>query len=287
MKTAWRIVLRICIATLIVVAVIVLTQDIQIFPGAAEGLLLSTKRDPATVPPGAESRFVKTSDGENLEVWYLPAKVRNVLASDGKELAAIVFHGNAGTVESFYSYQQWFQALGISSFGFDYRGYGKSSGWPSEEGLYRDGEAVWQFAQQKTGLGPEKFVFLGISIGTGLAARAARDHPPAALLLLAAYTSMPDVVRSKPYIRFLAPLLWYHLPTAEYLKELRATCVVAAHGKRDDTIPFSHLAGIKAASSDSSRFAEIVSDRAGHNDLFYLEKPRLERELGLCLAGKS
>lgn len=276
MPLVFRCLLRACLAALIVAAVMVLSQDLQIFPGLVDGLFSSNLREPGTLPPGVESHFIETADGEKLESWYLPVT--------GSEYAVVIFHGNAGTVEGFFPYQQWFREIGISSIGFDYRGFGKSSGWPSEEGLYQDGEAAWQFARMTTGLAPEKIILFGISIGTGLAARVARDHQPGILVLLAGYTSLVDVVREMPLLGHLAPLLRYRLPTADYLKELRRTCVVAAHGRLDDTIPFSHLAGIRAAVGGELSFREIVSENAGHNDLFYAEKKRLGSGISGCLA---
>src|SRR5690606_31161327 len=118
-----------------------------------------------SLPPGVESVFVKTPDEKQLEVWRL--------AVAESRYVAIVFHGNAGDVENFFVFQQYLQTLGITSYGFDYRGFGKSSGWPSEEGLYIGSDTVIDYVLDKEGVDPDSLILVGVSIGSGPASYSA------------------------------------------------------------------------------------------------------------------
>ena len=116
---------------------LVLLQDFIIYPELYTSWAKTKKRNAETVPENVESYYLNTPDSAKVEVWHLPA------ASKAKEAPhAILFHGNAGTIDGFFSYQLWLKSLGISSWALEYRGFGHSSGWPREEKLYADAEQL-------------------------------------------------------------------------------------------------------------------------------------------------
>ena len=116
--------------------IMALTQDIQLFPGALVPLLRTRPSDAEYVPRGVESIFTDTSDGETIEVRYKPPEA----GTEVSDHVAIVAHGNGGAMEAFFMIQRWLSKIGVKSYAFDYRGFGRSSGWPSEEGLYAGGK---------------------------------------------------------------------------------------------------------------------------------------------------
>jgi len=215
---------------------LVITQDIHIFPGAffSKAQFLSQRNK--AVPRQVESLFIKAADGAELEVWRYAPDRRTGLSG----YAAVVFHGNGGAVEDFVFVQMWLAELGIPSYGFDYRGFGRSSGWPSERGINRDGDAVWEYAVRRENSEPSRMILVGISIGSAPAARIAALHQPRLLLLCSAFTDLKSAARAQPVIGLLAPLVWHRFPTLEYVRRLETTDLLLAHGLRDNIVPADH-----------------------------------------------
>ncbi|MGE5523083.1 MAG: alpha/beta hydrolase [Rhodospirillaceae bacterium] len=105
---------------------------------------------------------LRTSDGETLSAWWVPAPEQRGIV--------LLFHGNAGNISHRIDYLQMFSRLGYSTFIVDYRGYGESSGEPSEEGTYRDAEACWSWLESR-GAAARDIVVFGESLGGGVARR--------------------------------------------------------------------------------------------------------------------
>jgi hypothetical protein len=101
------------------------------------------------------------ADGETLHGWWVPAN-----AARG---AVLIFHGNAGNISHRLDYLTMFNRLGYATLIIDYRGYGKSTGTPSEDGTYRDGEAAWRHLIEARQLKPQDIVLFGESLGGGVA----------------------------------------------------------------------------------------------------------------------
>ena len=264
------------------VALLFVTQDVQVFPGALMSIFSGTKRNPKSLPQDVESIFVETQDGKRLEIWRLPP----AFDAEPRPYTAIIFHGNGGTVQDFFALQLWFHYLGITSYGFDYRGFGKSSGWPSEQGLHRDSDAVYEYVTRREQATMESLIILGISVGGAPAARIASIHQPRLLVLLSAFTDVKSAARGIPVIGLLAPLLWYRLPTIEYVRALKNTALLLAHGERDRTIDPGHRKLIEQAYNGSGGLRSITAPNADHNDLFFRIREELAREM-LALLGTT
>lgn len=262
--------------------IVVIAQDILIFPGVVRSVFTGQDSE-VSLPSGVQSLFVKTEDNESLEVWRLSPDREQKVSSK----AAIIFHGNGGTLADFFSLQLFFSALGISSYGFDYRGFGRSSGWPSEEGLHLDGEAVIKLVMEKEAISAKDIIVLGISVGSGPAARAASRFDVGTLVLLAPYESLKAVVEQRPGVGLLSPFLFYSFPTAEYVSRLQDTCLIIGHGAKDTIISPANSPKIVDAYDGTSRVMTIFSDEAGHNDLFFKIKPRLEQAVFDCLKDRT
>jgi len=254
---------RLIIATVVIALFFVLTQDFQIMPSFTSSLFTKSERDPASLPAGIKSTFVNTPDNKRIEVWSLSAD------DDPEKRPQVVLflHGNGDTNESGYFVMRAFQKLGFTTYSFDYRGSGRSTGWPSEKGIYTDSETVWSFMLEQEDIDARDVIILGSSLGTGPGSYLASKFNPKVLILLSPNTSIPDVVRGMPGLRYLARFLWWELPTKRYVSELENTCVIAAHGKRDTVIPYHHSPIIEKAYSGQKQFHMITSEKAGHNDL--------------------
>ena len=115
-----------------------------------------------------EDVLFKASDGVELHGWFFPAATNSPRA----QLAVLVCHGNAGNIGHRLDTCAALLATGASVFVFDYRGYGRSQGWPSEEGTYRDAQAAYQWLQRRA-LPARNIIAFGESLGGGIAAELA------------------------------------------------------------------------------------------------------------------
>jgi pimeloyl-ACP methyl ester carboxylesterase len=170
-----------------------------------------------------------------------------------------------------------FLQQGIPAYTFDYRGYGNSTGWPSEERLKSDSVAIWKHIQRETGVSPENAIVLGNSLGSGIASHLAKTIQPKALILIAPYASIPAVVRSRIVYRPFEWVLRYNLSVVDDLRALTRGEVIVAHGKADGVIPFDNFTQIVETLSHNRevKVTPLVSETAGHNEIYYAVEDEL------------
>ncbi len=253
-------------------ALVVWQQERLIFPGVS----FKKSSGPFQLLLSVTAVRVNTSDGESLQAF---TSIRSVGQS---EYVALIFHGNGETAET-QNFIPFFNRVGIPALTFDYRGYGRSTGWPSEQGLYRDAEAAAEKVRELSGLDFDRFVLLGNSIGAGPAAYLARKIQPRALILLAGYSDFRSLVATMPPYSYLTPFLRYQFPVAEYLRGLSTQCVVLAHGRKDQVVPFENLAQLTKAIPQGVSLSVLESEEASHNDIFYKVEEQLVERTKDCL----
>ncbi len=272
----WRVLRFVPIAPLL----LVLTQDLQIFPGIWHPVL--RMQNNAAARASVRTAFVRTPDNEKLEVWVVPPEV----SSSGRNKVAILFHGNGESVDTAYPLQRWFAKRGYQTYSFDYRGYGNSTGWPSESGLYLDALSVWNFVKEDAfkkdpqAQEPE-ILIVGVSIGTGIAAFLASEIQPEAMLLYSPYSSLPATLRDRPLLGYLAPFLLYELPTATFVSQLKQTCLFIVHGGADTIIDNRHSQLVADAYTGPHSRMKIF-ERSGHNDIFLASREYVAEVLAAC-----
>jgi len=178
----WNILIFVAIAYVaIVIALFMFQSRLVYFPNIGRELSAT----PLAYGLDFESVNIPTEDGETLHAWWVPAQdARGTI---------LFFHGNAGNISHRIDYLRMFRKLGYATLIFDYRGYGNSTGSPSEAGTDRDAAAAWRWLTQTRGLRPEDIVFVGESLGGAVASGLAVRHPPRALVLLSTFTSVPDL----------------------------------------------------------------------------------------------
>src|SRR3989338_735073 len=164
-----------------------------------------------------------TSDGLGLHGWYVP-----VSPIHAQPRGTVLFlHGNAGNISHRIDSLQMFHRLGYSTLIFDYRGYGNSSGTPSEQGTYRDAEAAWRYLTERRHIPSCRIVLFGESLGGAVGAWLAARQKPAALVIASGFTSVPDLARHfYPFMpaRWLAHI---HYDTRENLRTIAAPVLIA------------------------------------------------------------
>lgn len=203
-----------------------------------------------------EQLTLATPDGEKLDAWFVPApQSRGVV---------LFLHGNAGNLSHRMDSIAMFHRQGHDVLIFDYRGYGRSTGKPSETGLYRDAQTAWDHLTRQRGIPPGRIVLFGESLGGAVAAWLAARERPGALVLSSVFTSAPALAADLyPWL----PTRWLvHLryDTRAALAEVRCP-VLIAHSPDDEIIPFRHGQVLFEAAAEPKVFLPLAG---GHNDGF-------------------
>lgn len=237
----------------LVAALAVLVRSIE--PSFAFFPLAGETTTPAQFGLRYEAIAIHTSDGEQLRAW--------LLAADAPRAAIVYFHGNGGNLSVWAPVVAGIAQRGYSVVAFDYRGYGRSSGRPSEQGLYRDVDAVLEHvARHRDAHVP--LVYWGRSLGTTMAAYAATVARPDALILESGFPDARTLVRSSPLLAFLALFSTYRFPTAEFVSRSGSPALVV-HGDRDCVIPFAVGRALFERISGSKEFVTVHG--GDHNDI--------------------
>lgn len=195
-----------------------------------------------------------TSDGKQIAAWFVPAP-----AARG---TALICHGNGGNIGDRLHIIQRFHDLGLNVFIFDYRGYGKSTGSPSEQGTYEDALAAWNWLTQERGLPADRMVVCGRSLGGAVAAWLANREKPAGLILESTFTSISDIGAGVYWYLPVRLLCRYRYPTLKHIRHVRCP-VLISHSREDEMIPFAHGQKLFEAAPEPKVFAELTG---GHND---------------------
>lgn len=238
----------------ILLLVLVLTQcSLVYYPNMPSRDLVTT---PEAIGLAYKNIELTTEDGINLHSWYIPAE----------ENAPVIlfFHGNAGNVSHRLDSIRLFNQLGYAVFIFDYRGFGKSSGKPSEKGTYLDAQAALQYLTQQRQLPLEKIVYFGRSLGAAVASYLAVTHPPKALVLESTFTSAPDMA-AKLFPIF--PMRWltrFSYSNIKHIKNIHCP-VLIVHSPDDEIIPYDMGKKLFEAANEPKVFLQI---HGGHNEGF-------------------
>jgi fermentation-respiration switch protein FrsA (DUF1100 family) len=231
-------------------------------------LVFPTDRVPVLVPPpDVVAWTLKARDGVIVRALELPAPrgARTV----------VYFHNSRETMVHGLGFGRELQQRGLGVVLPEYRGYGLvPDAGPSEEGLYEDAEAVLD-SMSARGIAADRVVLCGMSLGTGVAAEMARRGRGAALVLIAPYTSLPDVVTDVVPLLPVGLLMPDRFDTLEKSRGIHLPTLIV-HGDSDDIIPF--WMGRKVAHAISG--ARFVSVHGGHHgDLFMRDGEHLLREI--------
>lgn len=214
------------------------------------------EQTPASAGLAYSDLALTTTDGERLHGWW----VRRRAPALGHVLLC---HGNAGNVGDRILHAAVLTAAGFDVLLFDYRGYGRSSGKPTERGTYRDARAARACLLAQDGVDAARVVYLGESLGGAVALELAVAHPPAGLILLSAFTSVRDMARQH-YGLIPTALVPDAYPSLRLIATLRAPLLVV-HGEDDAIVPVEHARALFDAAPDPKRLR--IVPRVGHNDL--------------------
>ena len=202
-----------------------------------------------------------TADGVSLHGWYVPR--------DGARNVVLFLHGNAGNISHRGESVRIFHDLGLDVFIFDYRGYGRSEGRPSETGLYEDARAAWRHLTEERGIDGGNVVIFGRSLGGAVAARLASEVDPGAVIIESAFTSARDVARAVFPVVSRLSLVRFEFRAAESLAQVAAP-VLVLHSRDDEIMPFELGERLYLAAREPKVFVELRGD---HNTGFLMSQP--------------
>lgn len=231
------------------VAVRLFERGLAFFP------LQGEDETPASFGVPFQPMDLTTSDGERVHAWWMP--------HEEPRATVLYFHGNGGHLSMWAPVLVGIWRQGHSVFALDYRGYGRSSGRPSEAGLYRDVSAAVAAVRGRADRGAVPVVYWGRSLGAVMAARAAREHAPDGLILEAGFPSMRAVLEGSPFW-LLSWFSSYRFPASRWLEGVTVPTLVL-HGERDSVIPFRLGQELFESVRGPKQFVAIQG--GDHNDL--------------------
>ena len=207
--------------------------------------------------------------------WYFPSK-------DLSNNKTVLFcHGNAGNISNRLETAQYLVNLGASVLIFDYRGYGKSTGIPTEEGLYADAEACYNWLLQTKKKQPTDIVLFGRSLGGAVAVELASRVQVSGLIVESSFTSAIDVGKRMFPIFPIRSLIKYSFNSHSKISKLSLPILIT-HSPDDDLIPYDMGEKLFKAANEPRQFIQLSG---GHNSLEYFENIEYKNALKFIIFG--
>ena len=201
---------------------------------------------------------IRTADGETLHAWWF---------KHADPRAQILYwHGNGGNLSLWMPVFVDLHKRGFDVLAVDYRGYGASTGKPSERGVYADGEAAVEYFAAKLQRKDAPTIYWGRSLGCAVASYTAVKNPPSGLVLESPFPDVAFLFTNNPVMRFLSLFSSYRFATAEHLQRYSGPLLVL-HGDADSIIPFAAGQQVfDGAPTKAKTFAVLPG--ADHNDVY-------------------
>lgn len=217
-----------------------------------------------------EDAWFQASDGTRLHGWFIPHPRPRAIA--------LFMHGNAGNIASrAESLRILNQRHGLAVMTFDYRGYGKSEGTPTEKGILQDARAARDWLARRCGVTPQSIILMGRSLGGGVAVDLAARDGARALVLASTFTSLPDVgAHHFPWLPTRL-MMTHKLDSLAKIRDFRGP-LLQSHGDADQVIPYEQGRRLFDAAPGPKRFVTIPG--GGHNSP---QTDEYRRELDLLL----
>ncbi len=211
--------------------------------------------------PGATECTFPTRDGLRLHAWWQPGSGG---AGDDRRPVLLWCHGNTGNVTHRAEAFRRFTSKGLGVLLFDYRGYGKSEGRPSERGLYMDAEAAYKYLTEAQGIAPERIVCFGRSIGSTVALHVALLRKTAGVVIEGAFENLGAVVRRRVPIVPVSAFVSNRMDNVSRVQRLRVPLLVI-HDARDTVVPAAQARAVFRAAPGQKEFYSL--EGAGHSDI--------------------
>lgn len=204
-----------------------------------------------------EDATFAAADGTRLHAWYA--------GHEEPRGHALLLHGNGGNVTLLApTIRILNRRHNLAVLALDYRGYGKSAGTPTEQGILMDARAGRKWLANKCKIAESDVILLGQSLGGGVAVDLAAKDGARGLVLAGTFTSIPDVAQHHvPYL----PVKWLLATKMNSLGKIKSYRgpLLMSHGDADEVVPYKQgVALFDACPSESKRF--ITNPGGKHND---------------------
>lgn len=198
--------------------------------------------------------ILKTEDGIELNAWFIPAPSKEAKS----QLTVLFCHGNGGNISHRLDKIAMFCGLGFSVFIYDYRGYGKSEGRASEQGMYRDARAAYQYLVKQEAIAPDAIIVYGESLGAAAAVDLAAQAKVGSLILEGAFSSAKDM--AKELYPFL-PSFVIQSKLDSLSKMNAVSCpVLFIHSQDDEIVPIELARKLYNVAREPKTFLAIEGD---------------------------
>lgn len=203
-----------------------------------------------------EDVWFSSEDGTMLFGWYVAAR---------RPSAVMLWcHGNAGNIIHRLENLIALYDIGVSVFLFDYRGYGRSEGTPTEHGLYRDARAAYDYLLRVRRIDPSRLIVFGRSLGAAVAGQLASERTIAGLILESAFPSVAAMAKEQFNGLPAHWLLSSRFPLIQTISSIRVP-ILMIHGDQDTIVPFALGEQVFSAAPNPKTF--YVVKGADHNNL--------------------
>lgn len=245
----WRVLRLVLVAyLLIVLLMMILEESFLYFP---------TKfPDGDWHPPGLafEDAWFDAADGTHLHGWFVPC--------ENPRAVALFAHGNAGNLSHRADYLFALHRLGVAVLAFDYRGYGRSAGSPTEAGIMADARAARTWLAKRAGIPESDIVLMGESLGGAVMVQMAAEVPARGLVLENTFTRARDVA-GVHYPWLPVQLMRTQLDSAAQIGKYHGP-LLQAHGGADTIVPYQLGRQLFDAANEPKQFVTIKG--GDHND---------------------
>ena len=208
-----------------------------------------------------EDLYIDTQDGESIHAWYIPAQNASKFV--------LFLHGNGGNIGNRLNTISILNNMGHSVLIIDYRGYGNSSGQPTELGTYKDAFAAFDYLMNSRMVEPGDIVIYGRSLGGAVAVWLASQVDSGGLIIESTFTRMVDMGKHRyPFLpaRLLTRI---HYDSLSHIRDVKCP-VLGAHSPDDETVPYILGKSLVEAVPNLKYFVTL---NGGHNDTFFDSGP--------------
>jgi len=216
---------------------------------------------------GYEDVFFYTKDNKRLNGWFIPSPA-------GARGTLVFCHGNAGNISHRLEIIKIFNRTGLNVFIFDYRGYGRSEGRPSERGIYLDAEAAYEYILSRADVDKGSIIIYGESLGCAACIDVSAKVRPRAVILEGGFSNAKDIARES-FPLLPQQLVFFKFDNISKIKQINSPILVI-HSMDDEIVPFANGQRLYEAANKPKRFYKI---RGGHNECVITYKEAFEKEV--------
>jgi len=232
-------------------------RRVQLFCPTREPVISWDPKDYGLPPGRVDEMWIETDDGELLHAWYCRAE--RPIAS------GLYCHGNTGNLTNTAHVMPHLLDAGINVLLFDYRGFGRSTGFPSLDGIIADGLCAARWHEKIRPKGVPSLLY-GFSLGGAVAAQIIRQHSFDGLVLQSTFTTLPDIARATFRRLPLHLFAGNFFDTLSVVRDLRVPLMII-HGTDDEVCPTWMAHKLYDAAGCSQRKIYVV-EGGMHKDLY-------------------